>query len=47
LNISKEGILVSCGKGALLLEEVQLEGKKRMSAYEFALGQRLKKGDNL
>jgi methionyl-tRNA formyltransferase len=47
LKISKEGVWVSCGKGALLLEEVQLEGKKRISAYEFALGQRLKKGDNL
>ncbi len=47
LNISREGILISCGKGALLLEEVQLEGKKRMSAYEFALGQRLKKGGHI
>ncbi len=47
LKISPEGILVATPEGALLLEEVQLEGKKRVSAYEFAQGQRLKKGDLL
>lgn len=47
LKIDKEGILVATSKGALFLKEVQLEGKKRVSAYEFALGQRLKPGDLL
>jgi methionyl-tRNA formyltransferase len=47
LKISPEGILVATSQGAILLEEVQLEGKKRISAYEFALGQRLKAGDSL
>ncbi len=45
LKINKEGILVTASKGAILLKEVQLEGKKKMSAYEFACGRRLKKGD--
>lgn len=45
LEISKEGIKVATSKGALLLKEVQLEGKKRISAYEFAIGQHLKPGD--
>lgn len=47
LDITKEGILVATSEGAILLKEVQLEGKKRMSAYEFACGKRLKKGDLL
>ncbi len=45
LEINKEGILVATSKNAILLKEVQLEGKKKMSAYEFACGRRLKKGD--
>jgi len=47
LRISKEGIVVSCSEGAVLLEELQLEGKKKVSAYEFANGQRLKVGDSM
>jgi len=35
-----EGIKVACGSGALLLEEIQLEGKSRMGPEEFARGQR-------
>lgn len=45
LEITKDGILIATSEGAILLEEVQQEGKKRMSAYEFACGKRLKKGD--
>jgi len=44
LDINKEGILVATSENAILLKEVQLEGKKKISAYEFACGQRLKKG---
>jgi methionyl-tRNA formyltransferase len=38
---------VETGKGALELLEVQLEGRKRMSAADFANGQRLTKEDKL
>jgi len=38
LRIDKHGILVGAGQGGLLLREVQLEGKKRMHASEFARG---------
>jgi methionyl-tRNA formyltransferase len=31
-------LLVSCGEGVIELLEVQLEGKKRMSAHDFLLG---------
>jgi methionyl-tRNA formyltransferase len=38
LRIDKHGILVGAKTGGLLLREVQLEGKKRMHAAEFARG---------
>ena len=34
----KEGIHVACGEGRLILQEVQLEGKKRMDAAAFLRG---------
>ena len=45
VNISKYGITVACGKGALLLKEIQLEGKKRMCCADFINGCKLKAGD--
>jgi methionyl-tRNA formyltransferase len=48
LAIGKEGITVSCGTGtALLIEELQVEGKRRHSARDFANGMRLSPGDYL
>ena len=38
VRVDKHGILVAAGVGGLLLREVQLEGKKRMHAAEFARG---------
>ena len=37
-RIGNRGVLVTCGRGSLLLLEVQLEGKRRMSAVEFLRG---------
>jgi methionyl-tRNA formyltransferase len=37
-GIRNRGVLVGCGQGALLLLEVQLEGKRRMNAAEFVRG---------
>ncbi len=39
--------VVSCGAGALELVEVQLEGRKRMPAADFANGQRLTENESL
>jgi methionyl-tRNA formyltransferase len=39
------GVRVSCGRGTLWLESVQLEGRKRVSAREFANGARLAPGE--
>ncbi|HAZ09878.1 MAG: methionyl-tRNA formyltransferase [Omnitrophica bacterium GWA2_41_15] len=38
LEASKNGILVKTGKGALKIEELQLEGSRRMTAKEFMAG---------
>ena len=48
LKINKMGLEISCGKGNLLLEEIQLEGKSRIHVREmlksrmclFRVGQR-------
>ena len=41
---NEQGITVACGQGSLCLLEVQLEGKKRMSAAEFLKGHPIKTG---
>lgn len=38
------GILVGTSEGSLLLRDIQMEGKKRMSAGDFLLGHRLSEG---
>jgi methionyl-tRNA formyltransferase len=40
--VSVKPVTVACGSGAMELEEVQVEGRKRLPAAEFANGQRLK-----
>jgi len=44
LAVTQDGIVVACGHGALRLEEVQPEGKPRMSAHAFAIGHDVKAG---
>jgi methionyl-tRNA formyltransferase len=38
MRADKNGLLVAAGKGGVLLREIQLEGKKRMSARDFLMG---------
>lgn len=38
VRADKHGLLVAAGQGGILLREVQLEGKKRMSARDFLMG---------
>jgi methionyl-tRNA formyltransferase len=45
LQADKEGILVRCGEGALLLEELQKAGGKRLPASNFLAGNPVKPGD--
>jgi methionyl-tRNA formyltransferase len=45
IHADKFGVRVICGQGALWLEFVQLEGRKRVTAQEFANGARLAPGE--
>ena len=45
LQVGSQGLLVACGEGALLIQELQRQGKKRMSAQAFLCGCRLCPGD--
>lgn len=47
IQVHKNNILVATGKGSLLIEELQIEGKKRMEAGEFIAGHKIKPGEIL
>ncbi len=44
LEAGKDGIVVACADGSVLIEDLQLEGKKRLTAREFLAGCRLSPG---
>jgi len=41
IDVSKEGITVVTGKDNLIIEELQIEGKRRMKAEEFIAGHKI------
>jgi methionyl-tRNA formyltransferase len=45
--VNLKPLVVACGEGALELVEVQLEGRKRISAADFANGQRVAENESL
>ncbi len=47
LETGKDQITVAAGKGALRICELQLEGKKRMTAHDFLLGVKMQPGEIL
>lgn len=47
IKADKDGVHVACGKDILVLQEVQLEGKKRMDAAAFLRGCHMKPGTML
>lgn len=46
-DVTPDSLIVKTGMGALALEEVQLEGKKRMDIASFLRGYRIEKGTRL
>jgi len=44
VRAGKEGLVVACGQGCLLIRELQFEGKKRMPVHAFLLGHPLSPG---
>lgn len=47
ISVSGEGIVVATGEGNLRIEELQIEGKRRMKAQEFIAGHKIRPGDRL
>ena len=47
LFAGEEGVGIACGKGAVVLEEMQLEGGKRLAAADFLRGHRITTGELL
>jgi methionyl-tRNA formyltransferase len=47
LSVDRDGIVVACGEGSVLLTKVQPEGGRAMSSREYAQGRRVRKGDRL
>jgi len=47
IGVTKDSFTVACKEGALEVLEVQLEGKKRMSAHDFLLGVKIQVGEHL
>lgn len=46
LRAGREGVLVGCGQGALLLQEMQKAGGKRLTSSQFLQGNPIKVGDH-
>ncbi|MBI4708400.1 MAG: methionyl-tRNA formyltransferase [Candidatus Omnitrophica bacterium] len=47
VEILKDGIVVVAGKGAVIIKELQIEGKRRMTAAEFIAGHKVSVGESL
>ena len=47
LRVDRDSVTVATGDGALKIYELQLEGKKRMTAHDFLLGVKLQPGEIL
>lgn len=47
LQVEKDAVTVAAGRGAIRILELQLEGKKRMTAHEFLLGVKMHPGEIL
>jgi methionyl-tRNA formyltransferase len=47
IKVSEEGLVVATGKGGIIIEELQMEGKRRITAGEFIAGYKIYAGDKL
>ncbi|MDI6758635.1 MAG: methionyl-tRNA formyltransferase [Candidatus Omnitrophota bacterium] len=45
IQVSKEGIIAAAARGGLIIKELQIEGKRRMSAGEFIAGHKINIGE--
>ena len=47
LDVSPEGITIAAGEGGIVIKELQIEGKRKMTAKEFISGHRISIGEIL
>ncbi len=47
IDVSRDGISVATGKNNLIIEELQIEGKRKMPAEEFISGHKISSGEKL
>lgn len=47
INAGKDGVSVACGEGSIIIEELQLEGRKRLAAGDFLAGYKVPAGTHL
>jgi len=47
IRAGAEGLVIACGQGALAIDELQLEGRKRMRAADFLAGFKVEMGKQL
>ena len=47
LEVSAEGPVIACGRGAVLIAELQPEGKRPMSGVAYSRGGGLRTGDRV
>ncbi len=47
MQVLRDGIVVATGNGSLIIEELQMEGKKKMKVEEFIAGHKISKGEIL
>lgn len=47
MEVLKDRIVVSCGRNSLAIEELQIEGRRRMTAEEFIVGHKISVGEIL
>ena len=47
LSVDSDSITVACGEGSVIIKELKVEGKKKMSVSEYLRGHKLEKGTKL
>jgi methionyl-tRNA formyltransferase len=47
ISLLKEGFVVKCAQGVLLIKKIKLEGSKEMDSYDFLQGHKIKTGEIL
>ena len=47
VEVSKEGIVINTERDDLMIQELQIEGRRRMTVEEFIAGHKIRPGDSL